>query len=373
MLDTPGWSFSWRRLFAPLGSSNVGAILRGAVYQWSLDSFDLGPAKRILYIAADMLFVIGLLRLIFLLRKNDRVRSLLLWSLTGLLAFVVLYGTYWWPFYLRYIQRLVPWLCLVDAVGALTIWDGLTALRRLPRNRPIHLLVGPLRIAFLAAGLLCAAYLIRYLPYDPNSTFPLELYLKCVSQYIPESDALIITNFQIYPADHILVGHTRRTCLPMVWSNAPEWLQWKRPPHPEWIVEDMANRDKFNAFMWGRYRRMYENGAQDIYPDNAVKNPEVIDAALRAGRKVYFVCAGIFQGLDAEACEFLFSRYYVKAIGMGFINSELPATAQYTAHRFLFGQVVAIANSDYRCHEVFNSWSGTNAFAIAKDGRLMPR
>jgi hypothetical protein len=137
------------------------------------------------------------------------------------------------------------------------------------------------------------------------------------------------------------------------------------------MVEDLANQHTFDTFTWGRYKRMYENGAQDIYPYNAVNNPEVIDTALRAGRKVYFVSPGIFQGVDEIACQFLCSRYDVKVIGRWFHDSTLPAASREAAKHFLFSQVVAIADPDYQLEQATNCVVA-RPFAISHDGRLLP-
>ena len=169
-------------------------------------------------------------------------------------------------------------------------------------------------------------YLIAHPQTDLLAYVPTTAYLTHVRALIPETNAVFISNFNPFYVEHILVDGTDAETVPLhrVVYGADYYVQWKKPPHPEWIAEDFPSRNHIT-----RYRRMYENGAQDVFPFTARENPEFIQQALSAGRSVYFLTPGVTTYGDFAAVDVLTNRFDVDMIEEGF--EMPPGTPKFSA------------------------------------------
>jgi hypothetical protein len=326
IFDRPGgFNFLLNLSRLSAGESSFTEVLKGALTQWSLNPDDPVMSKHWFYYLAGAFFVLGLLKVYFAAAGNDKARVFLIWLLVLTGAYVVMIGL--WVAYLpRYLRRVVPYLCMVNAIGLLAAWDALGKLC-LPWLRHAT------RVALSTVMLGFGVYMLANPFHQPSDFIPTPAYLRYVATRIP-GNALVVSNFRHELADHILIAGTQRTLLPL--RRAMTFtLQWKRPPHPEWIIEDIPTLDWFH-----RYKRMYENGATEMYPFTAVDNPEMIDAALESGRPVFMVFAGVMMDEDDQHMRFLVSRHKFSIVEMGFRPPRpLSTLAEQAAQRFVLAQM----------------------------------
>ena len=176
-------------------------------------------------------------------------------------------------------------------------------------------------------------YMLLHQYRDPFSWVPQVEYLEHIRHKIPEKDAVIISNFQPLYVEHFLIGNSQRR---LILLNRRQLggevsLQWKKPPHPEWIAEDIP----FGNWKL-RYRRMYDNGAEDMFLYTSLEDPEAIDQALYEGRSVYLIFAGGATPADKDAATLLLKRYKVVSHEKGFSPPAgvLPELSQFSAAKF---------------------------------------
>ena len=152
---------------------------------------------------------------------------------------------------------------------------------------------------------------------------------------------MILTDWSLPWMEYFIARDTQRTIIPLWRHNscADSYVQWKRPPHPEWINEDCKNRDNAGSV---RYRRMYENGAQDVYPYTVLTSPEVIDTALASGRSVYLITTGGNTLGDYGATIGLIYRYNVDIIEGGWRpGREMSKEVKDLIRKFAIARVTA--------------------------------
>ena len=326
--DRLGGNVSWRYFLIPsFRESNFVKMLQGAPSQWSLFGAEVDSVKRCFYYATDAFLVVGLIQVLRASKRETEQRDFLIWSSLWFVSLVLFFSCFFFPTdNSRYLQRVVPCLCLFTAVGLVTCWDLITRLQapfgsRLHRSR---LLVWPLRVLLLV-GLGGAGVHLLIHPYvAPLARVPQSAYLRHVGDIIHEKNALILTDWSLPWMEYFFARDSQRTIIPLQRFNsgADSYVQWKRPPHPEWITEDCPNRDDKATV---RYRRMYENGAQDMYPYTVLTNPEVIDAALQSGRSVYLVTQVGHTDRDKDAIILLLYRYNLDLVESGWLpNRETP-------------------------------------------------
>ena len=291
--DRPHGSESWRYLLLPsFPESNLAAILRASLSQWNGDAGD-DRVIRWWYWGLDLLFVIGLVKIARASAREPKAREFLIWITLLIVSLALFLSCSLIIFGDRHMVRVVPYLCLVDAVGFIGLWESFPKAGRLagitpatcrsrlcPRNFPCPNLLTRARLLLLPPMAIAFVYLIAHPQTDLLAYVPTTAYLTHVRSLIPETNAVFISNFNPFYVEHILVDGTDRQTVPLhrFIYGADYYVQWKKPPHPEWIAEDFPARNPIT-----RYQRMYENGAQDVFPFTARENPEFIQKSLSAG------------------------------------------------------------------------------------------
>jgi 4-amino-4-deoxy-L-arabinose transferase-like glycosyltransferase len=364
--DRLGGNVSWRYFLIPsFRESNFVKLLRNAPFQWSLFGGE-DPVKRWFYYAADAFLLIGLIQVVRASKREMEKRDLLIWSSLWLVSFVLFFSCYFGPTDPRYLQRVVPYFCLFTAVGLVICWDFISRMS-VPLGSQLRrswLLVWLLRVS-LFVGLGGAGVYMFFHPHvDPYARVPQSAYLRHVVdivqekpamvlnvqeknaaiQTIPEKDAMILTDWPLPWMEYFFAGGSQRGIIPLRRFNpgADSYVQWKRPPHPEWINEDCTKRDNGGSV---RYRRMYENGAQDLYPYTVLANPEVIDSALQSGRSVYVVTTGGYTIGDKYAMILLIYRYNLESVEDGWVpNRTISKEVRDIAKNFTVAKVTAKQN-----------------------------
>jgi len=336
-------------LYPTFRESNLNELLRDAQYQWSLYDPNPSPAKRAFYYIADGLLVLGVLRLLKTARVRRSAGFFLLWAglcVLGLMLFLSGSFAISTP---RHMQRVVPYLSLLNAVGLITVCDALGKLRgavrallawlRLTVHTRFWSCVGTLGVQLtpVAGMAILAGNMFLNPTIDPYSWMPLLSYVHHVDDVVREKNALVISNVDSFLMEEFIVDGGWRQFLPLhrFVVGADWYAQWKRPPHPEWIAEDYTNR----AYSQ-RYKRMHENGAEEVFPQTAVENPEVIHAALRAGRPVYFVCPGIYTPQDQQSVQWLANKFKVQIIEQGYTPpGNVPEPTRAFARNFFIARL----------------------------------
>jgi hypothetical protein len=336
--DRPHGSESWRYLLLPsFAESNLATILRTSLSQWNGNAGD-DHVIRWFYWGLDFLFVIGLVKIARASTHNSTARGFLLWTALLIVPLALFLSCSLIIVNDRHMVRVVPYLCVVDAVGFLGLWEffpkmgrWLESLRhhaspRTPTTLSLPNLLTRARLLLPLTMTIAFVYLIAHPQTDLLAYVPTTAYLTHVRSLIPETNAVIISNFNPFYVEHILVDDTPRLTVPLhrVIYGADYYVQWKKPPHPEWIAEDFPARKSIT-----RYRRMYENGAQDVFPITARENPEFIQQALSAGRAVYFVTPGVTTYGDFAAVDVLTNRFDVDMIEVGY--EMPPGTPSFSA------------------------------------------
>ena len=122
--DRLGGNVSWRYFLLPsFRESNFVKILQDAPFQWSLFDAGADPVKRYFYYAADAFLLIGLIQILRASKREIEKCDLLIWSSLWFVSLVLFFSCYFGPTNPRYLQRVVPYLCLFAAVGLVTCWD----------------------------------------------------------------------------------------------------------------------------------------------------------------------------------------------------------------------------------------------------------
>ncbi|HUJ11942.1 MAG TPA: glycosyltransferase family 39 protein [Verrucomicrobiae bacterium] len=337
--DRRGGSVSWRYFLNPsFRESNFIKLLQGAPIQWSLFGAEVTSVKRYFYYTTDVFLVVGLAQAWRVAKRNSDWRDFLTWSLVWFLSLVLFLGCYFFPTdNPRYLQRIVPYVCLFTAIGFVTSWDWVARLGGAVSSSWVRALRILLMVGFGGAGLYM--FLHPYIP--PLARLPQSAYLQHVNDMIPEKNAMILTDWSLPWMEYFVARDSQRTLIPLnrFDSGADSYVQWKRPPHPEWITEDCTNRDNTATV---RYRRMYENGAQDIYPHTVFPDPSVINAALRAGRSVYLVTQGGYTIGDKDALILIIYRYNLEPVESGWVpGPNTPKEATGFTENFVIARVSA--------------------------------
>ena len=336
--DRPHGSESWRYLLLPsFPESNLATILHTSLSQWNGDAGD-DRVIKCFYWALDVVFIIGLVKIARASAREPNARGFLIWTAILIVSLALFLSCSLIIVNDRHMVRVVPYLCLVDAVGFIGLWECfpkvgrlLESLRQrvLPRTSTIFSLPNLLtraRLLLLPSLVLVIVYLIAHSRTDLLAYVPTTAYLTHVRSLIPETNAVIISNFNPFYVEHILVDGSARQTVPLhrFIYGADYYAQWKKPPHPEWIAEDFPARNGVT-----RYRRMYENGAQDLFPVTARENPEFIQQALSAGQPVYFVTPGVITYGDFAAVDVLTNLFDVDMIEVGY--EMPPGTLKFSA------------------------------------------
>ncbi|MGD1018441.1 MAG: glycosyltransferase family 39 protein [Verrucomicrobiia bacterium] len=319
--DRPEGLISWRHfLTKPIADSNALRILNAGQCQFALSEYDDNRFRCWAYRLAWIPFAAG----VWALTRERSARPFLWWTLLLVALMIAFFGCAI-RFETRYIQRAMPFVCVIDAAGLVWLW-GCVHNRWIRSNSAEGLVIS---VLWLLAT-------ISRTPYMPYAAYqPYTAYFQHVASLIHEPDALIVTTWGLLPVENLLVGDTHRTLLRAHSQSDPLWLlQWKKPPHPEWITEDTGFLNT------QRYRRMRENGAVDVSNGTAENNPQVIDDALMAGRAVYYLVPGLLSGDDVEAFRFLNSRYRIELLEKGFAPARpLSAPAKSFADQYLVLQL----------------------------------
>jgi 4-amino-4-deoxy-L-arabinose transferase-like glycosyltransferase len=389
--DRLGGLVSWRYFLVPsFRESNFVKLLPDAPFQWSLFGAEVDLVQRYFYYAADAFLLIGLIQVVRASKKEMEKCDLLIWSSLWFVSLVLFFSCYFGPTDPRYLQRVVPYLCLFTAVGLVTCWDLAS---RLTASRGA-LLVWPLRVLLMVSLGGAGAHLLFHPHVAPFARVPQAAYLRHVGDLIQEKDAamiltirekssimltaqqknaMILTDWSLPWMEYFFARDSQRTIIPLQRFNscADSYVQWKRPPHPEWITEDCTNRDNAGSV---RYRRMYENGAQDIYPYTVRTNQEVIDAALQSGRSVYLVTTGGWTVGDYLAMIRLIYRYNLELVDSGWVpNYKTPKEVSDITKNYAVAKVSAKKNLGIR---ILNgpdghiSFSGEDGFVYTPRVRL---
>lgn len=378
--DRQGGLISWRYFLVPsFRESNFVKLLQDAPFQWSLFGAEVDPVKRYFYYGTGAFLLIGLIQVARASKRERQKRDLLIWSSLWFVSLVLFFSCYFAPTDPRHLQRLVPYLCLFTAVGLVTCWDLVS---RLPAPRGSQL-VWPLRVLLMVCLGGAGVHLLFHPHVAPFARVPQSAYLRHVGDIIQEKNvmnltireknAMILTDWPLPWMEYLFARDSQRTIVPLRRFNscADSYVQWKRPPHPEWITEDCPNRDDAGSV---RYRRMYENGAQDMYPYTVLTNPEVIDAALRSGRNVYLVTTGGYTIADKDAMILLIYRYNLEPIEAGWVpNRETPKEISDITKNFFIAKVSAKQNPGIRVLNTPDghiSFSGENGFEYMFAARL---
>jgi hypothetical protein len=336
--DRPHGSESWRYLLLPsFAESNLATLLRTSLSQWNEGAGD-DRVIRWYYWGLDLLFVIGLVKIARASTREPKARAFLLWIALLIVSLVLFLGCSMIIIKERHMVRVVPYLCLVDAVGFVQLWNSFPRLghrleslrqRLMPdmlTKRSLPDLLTRARLLLLVLMAAVFVYLIAHTQTDLLAYVPTTAYLTHVRSLIIETNAVIISNFNPFYVEHFLIDGTDRQTVPLhrFIFGADYYAQWKPPPHPEWIAEDFPDRNGIT-----RYRRMYENGARDLFPVTARENPEFLQQALSAGKPVYFVTPGVTTYGDFAAVDVLTNRFDVDMVEVGF--EMPPGTPKFSA------------------------------------------
>jgi len=381
---------SWRYFLVPtFRESNFVELLEDAPFQWSLFGAEAGPVQRYFYYAADAFLVLGLLRVVRASRGERQKRDWLIWSSLWLVALVLFFSCYFAPTNPRHLQRVVPYLCVFTAIGLVAGWDWVSRLQARVGLRRAWLL----RILLLGSLGGTGGYLFFHPHKALFARVPQAAYLRHVANMIHEKNAMvlniqekdatihtvreknamILTDWSLPWMEYFVARDSQRTIIPLrrFNSGADSYVQWKRPPHPEWITEDCTNRDNAGSV---RYKRMYENGAQDVYPDTVEENPEVIDAALQSGRSVYLVTTGGDTIGDKYAIILLIYRYNLEPVEDGWVpNHNIPKELSDITKNFIIAKVSAKQNPEIHVRNTLDghiSFSGANGVEYTFAARL---
>jgi 4-amino-4-deoxy-L-arabinose transferase-like glycosyltransferase len=321
-------AWNWHNLLWPeCDGGGLPGIFHLASAQWSLHHDDRDQVKAWFFYITNILLIIGIIRALWAVKPDHPKRQFLIFVLLGLAAHIVFLGGQRAGTGSYHFARNIPYLFILDAAGAVALWEMLAhpkLLRWWPRRScaatgeagSLHsvTLVGR---AMLVAGLLGFGFYILRHPYHwPGDWRPVCDYLKHAAKVIPEDDCLVTSNLSALYADHFLVDGTHRKLIPLHRLTRYSWriLQWQKPPHPEWIDEDLPRFDNIIAMD----RRRKENGAQDLYPETVAENPEVVDKALAAGKRVYLVLEGPYGDWDIQTLNLLKQRYALRLVESGF-------------------------------------------------------
>jgi hypothetical protein len=336
--DRPHGSESWRYLLLPsFPESNLAAILRTSLSQWNGDAGD-DRVIRWFYWGLDVLFVIGLVKIARASTREPVARRFLIWTALLVIPLALFLSCSMIIFGDRHMVRVVPYLCLVDAVGFIGLWEFFpkagrwleSRRQRVPPHTSTKLSLPNLLTRSRWLLPLPMAIVFVYLIAHPQTTLlayvPTTAYLTHVRSLIPETNAVFISNFNPFYVEHILVDGTDAETVPLhrFVYGADDYVQWKKPPHPEWIAEDFPMRNPVP-----RYLRMYKNGAQDVFPVTARENPEFIQRELSAGKSVYFVTPGVTTYGDFAAVDVLTNLFDFDLIEVGY--EMPPGTPKFSA------------------------------------------
>jgi hypothetical protein len=353
VFDRPGGCVSWRNFLRPtFAESNLHQIISNALFQWSLSEYDPGgrTVARVFYYLCDGFLLIGLVRLISFARGNPRARCFLWSTVCFTVTLIVFFGSFAYQVSDRFFLRILPSIYIVDALGLVTLIGWLSNLYRplqfLFRSLPLtharfwsHVWIVQLNILILILLASAAVYIVLHPCINAYAWIPQVEFLEHASKYIPEPDALIISNFHPFYVDHFVRANTEReiVLLHRLQFGGDYYLQWKKPKHPEFIPEDIPIGSQAL-----RYRRMYENGAQDMFKYTATDNPEHIREALAAGRRIYFICPSAYTAADEQALAILQSRYKFETIDIGNFQLyySLPGASHIFMRNFFFGRVL---------------------------------
>jgi 4-amino-4-deoxy-L-arabinose transferase-like glycosyltransferase len=343
--DRLGGMVSWRYFAIPtFRESNFVKLLGEAPLQWSLFGAEIDSIKKYFYYATDVFLLGGLIHVWRASKKDLEKRDLLIWISLWFLASVAFFSCIFLPTDARYFQRLVPYFCLLSAIGLVSGWDWASRLHGAFTSQ----LMLTLRI-LLAVGLMGAGLHILVHPHVAAfARVPQLAYLQHVNEVIREKDAMILTDWPLPWVEHFVARDSQRTIVPLQQfdSGADSYVQWKRPPHPEWITEDCPNRDNTATV---RYRRMYENGAQDVYPNPVFPYPVAIDVALQSGRSVYLVTQGGPTIFDKDAIILLIYRYGLEPVESGWIPGHKASKEVVAITRgFIIAKVLTKPTFDIR-------------------------
>ncbi len=353
-LDRPGGVLSWRYLFQPSpASSNLSRIFSGALSGWSLDDGDGDAVKRYGYWAVSALALLGILKTVRLARTHVDKRDLLIWAALVAASLVGLYACCFFAFERRYLLRLAVYGCLFQAVAVMAIWDWLGRGMKAAGAHTGAPLRGQIRIPrfrWLAAAPLAGfgLYVLAH-PFEasPYSWAPTTQYLEYVRKWIAEDDAVIMSNANAFYVEHLLIAGTHRKFIPVHpdGDGLNLLVQWRKPPHPEWISQDYPQRKGSDQ----EYARAAANGAIQLFPDNVLEHPQVIASALRSRRKVYLVWIGVYAGADRTASKVLLHWYYFRELASGFDRvSRLPKKSLQYATFCRFAELQGIQTFDTR-------------------------
>ena len=186
--------------------------------------------------------------------------------------------------------------------------------------------------------------------YSPNAA-----YVRHLSRFIPERDAVLVASCDSKIVEQYIVGDSGRVVIPFhrLTPGGVTYLQWRRPLHPGWIAEDIPD-----VGTQRRYRRMYENGAQDIYPYTLLDSPDQITRWLRQGHSVYLLYTGTFIQPDQEAINQLQRQFAVEVIPVGFpMYGKLPPAMRTVADSYFLARIK------------LREWVGTT-LQLTADGRF---
>jgi 4-amino-4-deoxy-L-arabinose transferase-like glycosyltransferase len=346
--DRPDHGFSWRFLFkSPRPDYPFGQLIRAAHYQWSLGE-TTAPMKRIFCYGGDALLVLGLIQSILFARRDRKVRDFLLWTALWTALCILFVGCSLFEFDNRYMQRVVPYLCLLNGAGFVAAWNGLlklsSPLRKFfrgisPNAHPrlwSYAVLFQLRLVLLAGLVTSVAWMWFHVYAASAVSMATTTYLKHVVGLIQEPNALVICNFDSTYSAYFFGTSDQWTLLPLDRGAATDqYVQWKKPAHPEWITEDFGGED------WFPYKRMFQNGAEYIFPKTALDDPDIVDSAIASGIPVYLVFGGIYTDNDFQAMGNLANRYALKLTEFGLTGlSDLPKEAQENVKKYFFGQLV---------------------------------
>jgi Tfp pilus assembly protein PilF len=276
---------------------SLDRIFSQGLFQWSLMDNN-APAKRGIYYALDLFALIGLAvagHRVTISRKTGDFAVLLVLTVIPLILFFCRFE----QFAIRFFLRVVPLICLLTALGVVAVCRTKLAI--------------PTSIALLWAFV----YLIRH-PYDAvDRYFPVVSLAKSANEVIREDDAIVIGNMSASPIEEYVIKDTHRLYVPLNLSiiSGQNNVQWHKPPHPEWIPQQVET---------GLYPRMFENGALLIYPYTAHNNPEQVDRWLHEGKAVYLVLLPVSTDEDAEIVRSLVGRYRVEILKGAVPPSKAP-------------------------------------------------
>ena len=363
LCDRTEGAISLRHLADPsFRQSYLGRALYDAPFQWSdanwnsfaasstLDGWPIrARLQKAYYWIVDALFCIGVIVTIVSARTNITIRHFGVWTvlwIVGLFGWLsCIFGT----FDQRHMLRLVPFVCILDAFGLICALKALghlrPTIRRLQRWRILYVRHAR-AYAYMAAVVLrtalCAAVfsLGGFLLLTPNlnsfhwAHVAAYQYLQHCLALIPDN-AVIITNIGVMRTEYLSNLGCNRRVLPLHRdiSGAERVVTLHKPPHPEWIVEDLPTRSATDNPV-NTYKRMHENGSEYAYKFTAVdNNSDIVDLAIRTQRPVYLISTGVFTDSDLQALRLLDSRYTLRILEKGFNGNS--RASKFTGNFFI--------------------------------------